>query len=100
MRNTIRISALKIPFHKPYITDDEISAVTGTLRSGWTTMGEVTRSFENEFKSYLGAEEAVALNSCTAALHLAMIAAGIGSTNMTQFRRIPCRMTSRYSLRM
>ncbi len=68
---------MKIPFHKPYITDDEIAAVTDTLKSGWTTMGERTREFEKKLGDYVGAIEAVAFNSCTAAMHLAFIAMGV-----------------------
>ncbi|MBN1532960.1 MAG: DegT/DnrJ/EryC1/StrS family aminotransferase [Spirochaetes bacterium] len=69
---------MKIPFHKPYITDDEIAAVTDTLRSGWTTMGYRTVEFESRMRDYLGVREAVAVNSCTAAIHLGLIAMGVG----------------------
>jgi dTDP-4-amino-4,6-dideoxygalactose transaminase len=69
---------MKIPFHKPYITDDEIAAVTDTLKSGWTTMGHRTVEFETRLREYLGAREAVAVNSCTAAMHLALVAMGVG----------------------
>ena len=63
---------MEIPFHKPYITDDEINEVVDTLRSGWITMGPKTIRFEQEFAQYIGAPHAVAFNSGTAALHLAL----------------------------
>ena len=66
-----------IPFHKPSIGDQEIAAVTAVLRSGWLTMGPKTREFEQEFATYVGCKHAVAVNSCTAALHLALDAIGL-----------------------
>jgi perosamine synthetase len=63
---------MEIPFHKPYITDDEIDGVVDSIRSGWLTMGPKTLKFEQEFAGYTGAEYSVAVNSCTAALHLAL----------------------------
>ncbi|MCL6472836.1 MAG: DegT/DnrJ/EryC1/StrS family aminotransferase [Firmicutes bacterium] len=62
----------QIPFHKPYITEDEISEVVDSLRSGWLTMGPKTAKFEEEFQRYVGSRHAVAVNSCTAAIHLAL----------------------------
>ncbi len=62
----------QIPFHKPYITDEEINEVVDSLRSGWLTMGPKTIRFEEEFGKYIGSRHAVAVNSCTAALHLAL----------------------------
>jgi dTDP-4-amino-4,6-dideoxygalactose transaminase len=63
---------VNIPFHKPYITDDEITEVVDSLKSGWLTMGPKTVRFEEEFGKYTGARHSIAVNSCTAALHLAM----------------------------
>jgi dTDP-4-amino-4,6-dideoxygalactose transaminase len=57
---------------------DDLEAVASTLRSGWLTMGPKTEEFEAAFASQLGARHAVAVSSCTAALHLAYLAAGIG----------------------
>ena len=68
---------MEIPFHRPYITDDEISEVLDTVRSGWLTMGPRTVRFENEFSAYTGATHSVAVSSGTAALHLALRAAGL-----------------------
>ncbi len=68
---------MKIPFHRPYITDDEINSVVQSLKSGWLTMGEKTIEFEHLFASYLGVQNAVAVNSCTSALHLALRVIGL-----------------------
>ncbi len=65
-------------FGSPLIEDDEIREVEATLRSGWLGTGPKVTKFENMFKEYTGAEYALALNSCTAGLHLSMLAAGIG----------------------
>ncbi len=63
---------LEIPFHKPYITEDEVSEVLDSLRSGWITMGPKTIEFEKSFGEYIGTRNAVSMNSCTACLHLAL----------------------------
>ncbi len=69
-----------IPFARPDITEAEIEAVARTLRSGWVTTGPETRAFEQEFAAYLGGGvQAIAVNSATAGLHLALEAAGIGA---------------------
>ena len=67
-----------LPFHRPSIDEEDISCVSAALRSGWLTHGPVCREFEAEFASYTGASRAVALSSCTAALHLALVAQDIG----------------------
>jgi dTDP-4-amino-4,6-dideoxygalactose transaminase len=67
-----------LPFCLPLITEEEIQAVADTLRSGWITTGPKTQQFESAFAAYLGVEEALALNSCTAGLHLALQVLGIG----------------------
>ncbi len=67
-----------IPYNVPDITDAEISEVVDTLKSGWIAKGPRTVKFEKEFAEYLGAKHAVAMNSCTAALHVALAAKGIG----------------------
>ena len=66
-----------IPYHRPYMTDDEVNAAAETIRNGWLTMGQKTIDFEARFASYLGAQNAVAVNSGTAALHLALCAIGL-----------------------
>jgi dTDP-4-amino-4,6-dideoxygalactose transaminase len=68
-----------IPFAIPDIGEEEIAAVTETLRSGWLTTGPKTRQFEEEFATFLGGDVyALAVNSATAGLHLAAEAIGIG----------------------
>ena len=67
-----------VPFAPPAVGGDEIAEVVAALESGWLTTGPRVKAFEAAFAAYLGAPHAVALNSCTAALHLAMLAAGIG----------------------
>lgn len=66
-----------IPFHKPSIDSAEINEVVDTLKSGWLTTGAKTKKFEAEFANYLQRKHAVAVNSCTAALHLALEAIGL-----------------------
>ena len=66
-----------IPFFRPTIGHDEIRDVTECLRSGWLTTGRFAKRFESEFAKFAGAEHAVAVNSCTAALHLALEAVGL-----------------------
>lgn len=65
-------------FGSPQILEDEIEEMVSALRSGWIGTGPRTARFEEDFRSYTGASHAVAVNSCTAALHLAMLSAGIG----------------------
>jgi dTDP-4-amino-4,6-dideoxygalactose transaminase len=69
-----------IPFAKPVIGEEEIEAVTETLRSGWLTTGPKTRQFEHEFSEFIGGGvDAIAVNSATAGLHLALEALGVGA---------------------
>ncbi len=70
-------SAVKVPYHRPDIGDQEIAEVVDTLRSGWLTSGPKVNRFEQEFARAVGAKHAVAVNSCTAALHLALEALGV-----------------------
>ena len=65
-------------FGSPRIEEDEIEEVVSCLRSGWIGTGPRVAEFERRFAAYKGAEHAVAVNSCTAALHLSILAAGIG----------------------
>ncbi len=66
-----------IPFHKPHLGREEIEEVIDTLKSGWLTTGPKTKKFEVEFSEYIGLKHSVAVNSCTAALHLALEAVGL-----------------------
>ena len=78
-----------LQFAPPLIGEEEIDEVVATLRSGWITTGERAQRFEQEFGSYVGAPAALALNSATSAMHVALAAVGIGegdavvSTTMT-----------------
>src|SRR6516162_6185139 len=63
---------MKIPFFRPSVGENEIEEVVATLRSGWLTTGPRVKQFEREFAAAVGARHAVAVNSCTAALHLAL----------------------------
>jgi dTDP-4-amino-4,6-dideoxygalactose transaminase len=67
-----------IPLFDLEVEPDEVEAVADALRSGWLTMGPRIEEFEEAFAAHLGCEHAVALSSCTAALHLAYLAAGVG----------------------
>lgn len=71
------MASLKIPFYKPSLGEGEINEVLDTLRSGWLTTGPKTKQFEKEFAEFSGHKHAVALNSCTAGLHLALEAIGL-----------------------
>ena len=67
-----------IPFHVPTIGEEEIEDVVAVLRSGWLTTGSRVQRFEADFAAYSGARHALAVNSCTAGLHLALAALNIG----------------------
>lgn len=70
---------IKVPFFRPSIGEEEIEEVVATLRSGWLTTGDRARRFERDFGDFLGGGvEAVAVNSATAGLHLALEALGVG----------------------
>lgn len=68
----------ELPLFDLRLRERDLQAVAETLRSGWLTMGPRTAAFEEAFAAQLGARHAVALSSCTAALHLAYLAAGVG----------------------
>ena len=68
---------MTVPFFRPELSETEIDEVVETLKSGWLTTGPRTKRFEEAFAEAVGAKYAVALNSCTAALHLATVALGL-----------------------
>ena len=68
---------INVPFLRPELGEDEINEVVDTLRSGWLTTGPKTKLFENNFAEAVNSPYAVAVNSCTAALHLAVEALGL-----------------------
>jgi dTDP-4-amino-4,6-dideoxygalactose transaminase len=65
-------------FGAPQILDDEIQEVVDSMKSGWLGTGPKVAKFENAFCAYVGVAHAMAVNSCTAGLHLSMIVAGLG----------------------
>lgn len=67
-----------IPVFRPNFGNEEIRAVSKVLRSGWIGLGPKTEEFERRFAAYVNAPYAIALNSATAALHLALLAANVG----------------------
>jgi dTDP-4-amino-4,6-dideoxygalactose transaminase len=65
-------NAIKVPFHRASLGEEEIQAVSEVLRSGWLTMGAKTFEFEKQFAQYISVKHAIAVSSCTAALHLSL----------------------------
>ncbi len=76
MRTTVATGT--VPFAAPEIGPEETAEVIATLESGWLSTGPRVRRFEQAFAQYVGAQHAIALNSCTAGLHLSLLAAGVG----------------------
>jgi dTDP-4-amino-4,6-dideoxygalactose transaminase len=76
-RSPIRSKENFLVFGAPVIGNDEIQEVVSSMKSGWLGTGPKVARFEQDFAAYMGIQHTVAVNSCTAALHLAMIAAGI-----------------------
>ena len=62
---------MNVPFFRPAVSQADIASVVASMESGWLTTGPRTKAFEEDFAKYVGAKHAIALNSCTAALHLA-----------------------------
>jgi dTDP-4-amino-4,6-dideoxygalactose transaminase len=73
-----RSRASFLPFALPSIGEEEIAEVVDSLRSGWITSGPKVKRFEAEFSQYIGCRHAMAVNSCTAALHIALTALDVG----------------------
>jgi len=69
--------AINVPFHRASLGEEEVQAVSEVLRSGWLTMGSKTLEFERRFADYVGSRYAIAVSSCTAALHLSLEAIGL-----------------------
>ncbi|RME20951.1 MAG: aminotransferase class I/II-fold pyridoxal phosphate-dependent enzyme, partial [Candidatus Zixiibacteriota bacterium] len=78
MTTATRTPARFIPYGRQHITEQDIAAVVDVLKSDWLTQGPGVPAFEQTLKDTVGAEEAVACANGTAALHLAMLALGIG----------------------
>src|ERR671939_1331564 len=67
-----------LSFQPPAITEEEVEAVAATLRSGWLTTGPRTAELEARMREFLEAKHVLAVSSCTAALHLSLVALGVG----------------------
>jgi len=67
-----------LPYYKPVLSEEDIDAVVQTMRNGWLTTGPVVKELEAEFERRSGVKHAIALNSCTAALHVALRAMDVG----------------------
>lgn len=76
--NDFKVRSDWMPFCVPDISEAEVQAVSDTVRSGWWAKGPRTIEFEKRFAEYVGARYCVGVNSCTAALHLALMTRGIG----------------------
>src|SRR5438067_2009379 len=66
-----------LPFARPDVDEAELAEIREALTNGWVTTGPKAKQFEREFAAYVGARHAIAVNSCTAALHLALEAIGL-----------------------
>jgi dTDP-4-amino-4,6-dideoxygalactose transaminase len=73
----MKIKQQTVPFHAASVGEDEAKAAADVIRSGWLTMGAKTIEFERNFASYVCARHAIGVSSCTAAMHLALEAAGL-----------------------
>lgn len=73
------ITQIVVPFHVAATGEEEVQAVANVVRSGWLTMGPRTQEFEQSFAAAIGSRHAIAVSSCTAALHLALEAIGIAA---------------------
>ena len=69
----------RIPIAKPVLDEREVEAVRRVVLSGWVTQGPEVAAFEREFAEYVGAPHACAVSNCTTALHLALLAVGVGA---------------------
>ncbi len=74
----MKTGSAAVPFYRPLIEAADVRGVVRALKSGWITTGPQTRIFEQKFARFTGSPEALALSSCTAALHLALLCHGIG----------------------
>ena len=68
----------QIPFARPTIDEEDVAEVADTLRSGWITTGPRVHGFEEDFAAFVGADAALGVASCTAAMHCALLALGVG----------------------
>ena len=76
----------RINVMQPWLGADEIAAVTAVIESGWVAQGPNVAEFESAFAARMGVPDAVAVSSCTTALHLSLVVAGIGVSPRTAYR--------------
>ena len=72
---------MKIPFHKPNLPQSLDEIYLESIKNGWLTTGSVVNQFEDELRNYLDSKFVVLLNSCTAGLHLSLLAKGFGKND-------------------
>jgi len=72
---------MAIPITRPWVGDEEATAAGEAIRSGWLSQGPRVQQFEAAIAEYVGARHAIATSNCTTALHLALLAAGVGPGN-------------------
>ena len=73
---------LKIPFHRPIVPKDINITLQESLNSGWLTTGPKVNDFEERLKCFLNVKHVIALNSCTAGLHLSLASIGLGKNDL------------------
>src|SRR5260370_21303666 len=83
-----------LPFSAPWFGDEERNEILQTLDSDWITTGPRTKAFEAKFAEYIGSGEAVAVRSCTAALHFALAAIRVGPRDAVVTRPVNLAATS------
>jgi len=80
---------VRIPIARPLLGEEEAAAARRAILSGWVTQGPEVAAFEREFAAVVGAPHACAVSSCTTALHLALLALGVGPGNEVITERDP-----------
>ena len=70
---------MKIPFHKPITPESLDEIYSDSIRNGWLTTGSIVKKFEDKLKNYLNSKHVILLNSCTAGLHLSLLARGFSN---------------------
>ena len=73
---------VRIPITRPVVGEAEAAAAAEAVRSGWLTQGRRVQEFEEALAAYTGARHAIVVSNCTTALHLALVAAGIGGVRL------------------
>lgn len=77
--DTVHRTVTPLPIAKPIVNEREVDAIRRVIKSGWLSQGPEVEAFEREFAEYVGAPHACAVSNCTSALHLALLAVGVGA---------------------